>query len=26
VVIKVGSQVFDASIRGQLQRLSLSLR
>jgi F-type H+-transporting ATPase subunit delta len=26
VVIKVGSQVFDASIRGQLQRLTLSLR
>jgi F-type H+-transporting ATPase subunit delta len=26
VVIKVGSQVFDASVRGQLSRLSLSLR
>ncbi|MEG3439316.1 ATP synthase F1 subunit delta [Pannus brasiliensis CCIBt3594] len=26
VVIKVGSQVFDASVRGQLRRLSLSLR
>lgn len=26
VVIKVGSQVFDASVRGQLQRITLSLR
>ena len=25
VIVKVGSQVFDASLRGQLRRISLSL-
>jgi F-type H+-transporting ATPase subunit delta len=25
VIIKVGSQVFDSSLRGQLRRISLSL-
>lgn len=25
VIIKVGSQVFDASLRGQLRRISVSL-